>query len=79
MLYNAEAAACVAAVVARALQPMTPAQRRGGGMALLSDPEQRTNRAEFEKAAAALGLETVDAEFPGHAGMKLLQANRPAA
>jgi hypothetical protein len=58
VLYNAEGAACVAAVVARALQPMTPAQRRGGGMALLCDPEQGKHRAEFEKAAAALGLET---------------------
>lgn len=71
VLYDAEAASGVADVVARAL--------RGGGdgaMALVCDPEQREHRDAFADAAIARGLETVAAEFPGHAGMRLVQATR---
>jgi len=45
-------------------------------MALVADPERREARKIFADAAKALGLETVEAEFPGHANMRLLQCTR---
>ena len=49
---------------------------RAPAMALVADPERREAREIFADAAKALGLETVEAEFPGHANMRLLQCTR---
>lgn len=77
VLYDAAAVPCVAEVVARAMTVSGGGGPESGGpMAILSDPEQRLHRGDFADRAIALGLETVEADFPGHAGMKLLQATR---
>ena len=53
-----------------------PVGGEGGAMALVCDPEQREHRDAFANAATTRGLETVAAEFPGHAGMRLVQTTR---
>lgn len=71
VLYDGDAAAAVAGVAGRCL--------RGGGsgsMAIVCDPAQRTHRGTFAEEARGVGLETVDADFPGHPDMRLLQATR---
>ena len=45
-------------------------------MAIFSDPKNRLNREAFANRAIAVGLETVEADFPGHPDMKLVQATR---
>ena len=68
VLYDATAARCVSDVVGRATKP--------GGMALVCDPENRTHRDTFADSAVAGGWETVEADFPGHDDMRLLQTTR---
>lgn len=71
VLYDGDAAAAVAAVAGRCLG--------GGGsgsMAIVCDPANRTHRGTFAENARGVGLETVDADFPGHPDMRLLQATR---
>ena len=74
VLYDDDAARGVADVVARALRAGDGGE--GGAMALVCDPEQREHRDAFANAATTRGLETVAAEFPGHAGMRLVQTTR---
>lgn len=68
VLYDETSARCVADVLNKAL--------KSGGMCLVSDPLQRPHRETFADALLKLGLECVDAEFPGHDGMRLLQVTR---
>lgn len=71
VLYDGDAAAAVAGVAGRCL--------RGGGvgsMAIVCDPAQRTHRGTFAEEARGVGLDVVDADFPGHPDMRLLQATR---
>ena len=72
VLYDGDAAAAVAAVAGKCLKT------RGGvgSMALVCDPSQRGNREAFVGEAGKVGLECVDADFPGHPNMRLLQATR---
>ena len=77
VLYDDDAARGVADVVARALRAGgAGGGGEGGAMALVCDPEQREHRDAFANAATTRGLETVAAEFPGHAGMRLVQTTR---
>lgn len=73
-LYDPKAVPYVARVVARVLKT----GGEGGAMAILADPEQREHRDSFADTLTSLGLETVEADFPGHDGMKLLQSTRMA-
>lgn len=71
VLYDGDAAAAVAGVAGRCL--------RGGGvgsMAIVCDPAQRIHRGTFAEEARGFGLDVVDADFPGHPDMRLLQATR---
>jgi predicted nicotinamide N-methyase len=68
VLYDEQSAKCVAEVMSRCLV--------SGGMALVCDPERRQHRRAFAKFALGRGLETADAEFPGHSDMRLLQCTR---
>jgi hypothetical protein len=75
VLYDAAAVPCVAEVVARVMAAGGGGSG-AGAMAIISDPENREHRGLFADSAIAVGLETVEADFPGHAGMKLVQATR---
>ena len=71
VLYDGDAAAAVAAVAGRC-----PRRRLRDRGALSAAPAQRTNRGTFAEEARGVGLDVVDADFPGHPDMRLLQATR---
>ena len=68
VLYDEQSVECVANVIHRSIKK--------GGMCLVCDPEQRQHRNYFADAALEFGLETVEADFPGHENMRLVQVTR---
>ena len=49
----------------------------GGSItALLCDPANRENREKFSEMCDKLGLEAIDADFPGNPKMRLVQVLR---
>lgn len=74
VLYDADAAPRLAEVTSRVMASGGDGSTRA--MGIFSDPGNRSHRGDFADRAAALGLETVEADFPGHPEMRLVQVTR---
>ena len=84
VLYDEKCAQCVANVIDRVLKKKKKKITNGdddvgdGGSitALLCDPANRENREKFSEMCDKLGLEAIDADFPGNPKMRLVQVLR---
>ena len=85
VLYDEKCAQCVANVIDRVLKKKKNKKITngdddvgdGGSMtALLCDPANRENREKFSEMCDKLGLEAIDADFPGNPKMRLVQVLR---
>ena len=84
VLYDEKCAQCVANVIDRVLKKKKKKITNGdddvgdGGSitALLCDPANRENREKFSEMCDKLGLEAIDADFPGNPNMRLVQVLR---
>ena len=83
VLYDEKCAQCVANVIDRVLKKKKKITNGdddvgdGGSItALLCDPANRENREKFSEMCDKLGLEAIDADFPGNPKMRLVQVLR---
>jgi len=83
VLYDEKCAQCVANVIDRVLKKKKKITNGdddvgdGGSItALLCDPANRENREKFSEMCDKLGLEAIDADFPGNPNMRLVQVLR---
>ena len=85
VLYDEKCAQCVANVIDRVLKKKKNKKITNGDddvgdggsiTALLCDPANRENREKFSEMCDKLGLEAIDADFPGNPKMRLVQVLR---
>ena len=77
VLYDENCAQCVANVIDRVLKKKTDnGDDESNITALLCDPAHRPNREKFSEMCDKLGLEAIDAEYPGDKNMRLVQVLR---
>ena len=77
VLYDENCAQCVANVIDRVLKMKTAnGDDESNITALLCDPAHRPNREKFSEMCDKLGLEAIDAEYPGDKNMRLVQVLR---
>jgi predicted nicotinamide N-methyase len=77
VLYDENCAQCVANVIDRVLKKKTAnVDDESNISALLCDPAHRPNREKFSEMCDKLGLEAIDAEYPGDKNMRLVQVLR---
>ncbi len=85
VLYDEKCAQCVANVIDRVLKKKKKKKITNGDddvgdggsiTALLCDPANRENREKFSEMCDKLGLEAIDADFPGNPKMRLVQVLR---
>ena len=77
VLYDENCAQCVANVIDRVLKKKTAnGDDESNITALLCDPAHRPNREKFSEMCDKLGLEAIDAEYPGDKNMRLVQVLR---